>query len=275
MPQTRKRRHPVREVRRNGQTVLVKYCRRCRRVKEVEEFHVNGVTPTGKTSYRPMCKVCTDIVERRKWAALPIEKRREINRREYQRTMADPIRAARRRETDRLRARRYREDPEYVARELERCRRWRKRKQDQDPDYFREYQRMQYRLQRERQGFKPRVFATLRPVCPHCTNGRRGYGGLCPWCNVPLGPFLLWLDAYQEESGIDQAVELASDLGLLERGLRRMLAHGQDHVEHATVDRALMNSRYTVEVDGFPIFGVDDLYPPETLGDVELELATA
>lgn len=88
---------------------------------------------------------------------------------------------------------------------------------------------------------------------------------------LPREPFRRWLMSYGRLMQLSNATQLAEDLGVEERGLRRVLKRDQATVCFDVVDAALVNAREPVRVKvGVTlclVTDVFDLYPVE-LADV-------
>lgn len=243
---------------RDGAIVRVKFCPGCSQEKRVSdapresEFPLNGRRPDGRVrGWKPICKKCFARRAKERRDQDP-EAARRYSREVYRRLREDPEWAAFRR--DYLRAysaRRRKEDPEFVERTLRRSQKWRQRKREEDPGFFSDARRAE-RL----------AAAEPSPLAAQGTQPR-----------IPVEPFCRWLEGYAVASGIGQnEEELSRDLGLISRTLRYALGRKQARVEADVVDRALMNSRHVVCLDGRAIVTINDLYGeyleanPGTLG---------
>lgn len=73
----------------------------------------------------------------------------------------------------------------------------------------------------------------------------------------PCEPFIAWLNVYTEDCFGDVSFEI----GISERMIREIKAHGRKTVSFDVVDTALQRARRIIELDGVPIYWLDDLYP--------------
>jgi hypothetical protein len=148
----------------HGTLDFYKRCTVCRRWLPVtsENFVVRHRDPrTGRPSYDAWCREDRNAHYRARWAAMPAERRREINQRRMEDQRANAERIERRRESKRKTARRAREkDIERIRRQQRESSRRRYAKMKADPELYADYlagARMNYRLRQEALGRKPRT----------------------------------------------------------------------------------------------------------------------
>jgi hypothetical protein len=163
------------------------------------------------------------------------------------RLRADPVRGPKLRERE-LRARNnwLAKDPENVAKARAACRAWHHRAKAEDPQGMNETARMNYALRAEREGRpitrkRPTVIDRTRPV-------------------VPITPFRLWIEAVISVECWNMT-ELSAKIATPERRIRGVLAEETPNVSLDSVDRAIVSAWNVYEVEGRPIFTLDDLYP--------------
>ncbi len=245
----------VRIAIRDGATVRIKRCARCGEDKVVSDdktsaFSVNTRRRDGSPkSWRPLCKPCDAEAARDRYRSDPAFRERSAMRKRqtYARRVVDPEWKRRRRTYDRDRQRRYRRDPAFRARQAKRQRVWRAKKMREDPEYFRGYSRMAYRLRRERDGRSVR-------------RSSRGIDRSRPL--VPAAPFAAWLRAYAEQLGLrENSAAFAVLVGANPRRVRSVLRAEQRNVLLDIVDAALIKADATVRVGGATVYRLADLYP--------------
>ena len=217
-------------------------CADCREEKPLSEFWRKG---DGWQSY---CKSCA-VTRRRTWVKA---NREQVNakRRQYhaERMASDPEYHRRHNRNSRAATLRMLTDPVKREQYLESHRQYQRRKRAEDAEAVNEMQRIYYALRQERQGKSVRRLRTV-------------IDGTLP--TVPAVPFARWLAEYARATGLGSSFDIAADLGLNERRVRAVLAGEQCNVALDVVDRALLNARCHVDVNGRTIFTLDDLFPIE------------
>lgn len=163
------------------------------------------------------------------------------------------------------RQKRYREDPVFAERQKQARERWTERNWEQNRatklawlakyrqehrERYNEMCRMAYHLRRQRAGLpsRPRRLAVIDGTRPE----------------VPVAPFMEWLETYRHARGLD-IPGLALDLVLNERRVRGLLAGENRSVSVDVVSRALTEAGCVIEVDGRVVVTFDDLYPGVSL----------
>lgn len=134
-------------------------------------------------------------------------------------------------------------------------------------EHRRAYQR-EYARQRRRDPEKwqqERELDRIRAVAKAEEEGRtirhiRGtvIDGTAP--RLPAAPFRAWLRAYQMATGLRGNEDTAKELGIEPKRVSVVMA-GQRHVALDVVDRAILNAKVPVRVDGREILLLQDLYP--------------
>lgn len=236
--------YPVFEGERDGKKVLLKRCK-CGRIGLVcdgpeAEFYMSR--RQGKLRPSHLCKPC-------------MKKHKTTRQRE--RYATDPVlRAYRKAQYEK-----WLEKPGNREKAREANRRWRAKKKKEDPEYKREYDRMNYRLRRMRKG------QGAREIGPKSKRWLERHSQ--PRIDGEL--FRRWLQAYQEAYPYDLTQEeLADHLHINQRSVSRLLAGEYERVALDTVDKALLHAVLCVELDGKLIITLDDLYGE---GQVERSLA--
>jgi hypothetical protein len=133
------------------------------------------------------------------------------------------------------------EDPEFRKSQARRSTAWKRRKMQEDPGYFTSTRRA------ERKARKAARTVVIPNTAPR----------------LPAGPFRIWLEAYQRAWALPDAAAVARKLEICERRASGVLSGGQDSVTIDVVDRALINARLPVCVDGRTVLTIDDLYPQD------------
>jgi hypothetical protein len=244
--------HRARVVVRDGREVTVKFCRRCRRTKVVDEFWVNESLPDGTVrTYSALCGVCMAERSRRR-AATKQRRRRHLKdlalrrARHAERMATDWEYVKRRRVVGRAAAVRWLAKPGNAERARLASVRYHRELRATRREEINEANRMYYHLRREREG-KQR-----REGLPSVIDGTRPL--------VPNDPFRTWLDDYRTTHRLGVA-ELARVLRIEERRARSVLSGEQANVAVDVVERALTEA---LAANG-SITRLDDLYDDEVI----------
>jgi len=244
---------------RDGKPCRLKVCSICGEAKLITDDKASEFSPNTRRadgsikSYRPQCKPCFSAACKVRRDGR-IEMARAIARHNYRKAMRDPVRKKARRAQDAKRQREYRKDPVKRAVMNAHTKAWIQRKRAEDPTYFAEYQRMQYRLQIEREGRK----LSTRPV----VTGLRGADDLPKLPAEPLAKLLAEHVERAWQGDEHTAQSTLERLGVNERSYREWLTGVRTLVQFNVADRVLTR------------LGIswDEVWPPHVYPEVAARL---
>ena len=204
-------------------------------------FPANTYDERGRaTGWRTLCRSCWNAYQREhRQGDVRGQANARRRKRHAERMLSDPEYVEQRRREANAR---YARDPQRRQRVAAANRRWvrtyPKRVRDRDAAY------RAARAEREGREYHPRSYVT---------------DGTAP--REPVAAFLAWLVAYRRERCLPDVTAVAKELGLEERGLRRVLSGEYRKVGLDVIDRALLHARIAVRVNGRAIYVLSDLYP--------------